>query len=192
MLLGEKVKAIIYQDNGKFILLMPSNEAIQTIGLDEIIKRDIPKNTKYEIVDDNGINNYLKTLEPNLDELKQAKLSELASWVRSVGDDNKINLKGFGVINGGYRPLLNVEALINDYDAMKESERVFRMHDNSFTPVSKQQLLDIQTAIGRAGRLFYKKKWLYEAQISAAKSKEELDRVVFDDLVEIDLSSVES
>ena len=129
---------------------------------------------------------------PDLDELKQAKLNELASWAKSVGDDNKINLKGFGVINGGYRPLLNVEALINDYDAMKESERVFRMHDNSFTPVSKQQLLDIQTAIGRAGRLFYKKKWLYETQISAAKSKEELDKIAFDDLVEVDLSSVEN
>lgn len=151
----------------------------------------VTTDTKIDGLDSVVLPDELKNNE-ELPSLKQAKLSELASWVRSVGDDNKINLKGFGVINGGYRPLLNVEALINDYDAMKESERIFRMHDNSFVPVSKQQLLDIQTAIGRAGRLFYKKKWLYETQISAAKNKEELDGVVFDDLVEVDLSSVES
>lgn len=68
-------------------------------------------------------------VEPPIEQLREAKTAELAAWTHSMGDSCKINLKDFGVINGGYRYLLNVEAMIDIFDSLEI--RAFRMYDNT-------------------------------------------------------------
>ena len=118
-------------------------------------------------------------LEPSLEELKAAKTAELASWVNAMGESCKINLKDFGVINGGYRYLLNVEAMIDTFDSLEI--RAFRMYDNSMKKINGQE------AIQLGGQKLHVLKWSYEAKIAKAKDKKELDAIVFADTIEVAL-----
>lgn len=123
--------------------------------------------------------------EPSLDELKQAKLDELNLWAKNMTDKSKIDLKGFGVIDGGYKYLLNVRAMKNNYEAL--SQKVFRMFDNSFKEVNLADLEKIEKAIELGGIMLHTLKWQYESAIGKAKSKEELEAISFNDVIEIDL-----
>lgn len=122
--------------------------------------------------------------EPSIEQLREAKTAELAAWTHSMGDSCKINLKDFGVINGGYRYLLNVEAMIDIFDSLEI--RAFRMYDNSMKKINGQEELKrIKKAIQLGGQKLHTLKWQYELKISKAKNKKELDAIVFTDTIEV-------
>ena len=125
-------------------------------------------------------------LEPSLEELKAAKTAELARWTHSMGDSCKINLKDFGLINGGYRYLLNVEAMIDTFDSLEV--RAFRMYDNTMKKINGQEELKrIKRAIQLGGQKLHVLKWGYELKIEKAKNKKELDAITFADTIEVAL-----
>lgn len=128
----------------------------------------------------------IKIKEPPIEQLREAKAAELASWTHSMGDSCKINLKDFGVINGGYRYLLNVEAMIDTFDSLEI--RAFRMYDGSMKKINGQEELKrIKRAIQLGGQKLHTLKWQYELKISKAKDKKELDAIVFADTIEVAL-----
>lgn len=125
-------------------------------------------------------------VEPPIEQLREAKTAELARWTHSMGDNCKINLKGFGLINGGYRYLLNVEAMIDTFDSLEV--RAFRMYDNSMKAISGQEELKrIKKAIQLGGQKLHVLKWGYELKIEKANSKKELDAITFADTIEVAL-----
>lgn len=125
-------------------------------------------------------------VEPPIEQLREAKTAELAAWTHSMGDSCKIDIKGFGVINGGYRYLLNVEAMIDTFDSLEV--RAFRMYDNSMKAISGQEELKrIKKAIQLGGQKLHVLKWGYELKISKAKDKKELDAITFADTIEVAL-----
>ena len=125
-------------------------------------------------------------VEPPIEQLREAKTAELATWTHNMGDSCKINLKDFGVINGGYRYLLNVEAMIDTFDSLEI--RAFRMYDNSMKKINGQEELKrIKKAIQIGGQKLHTLKWQYELKISKAKDKKELDAIVFTDTIEVAL-----
>lgn len=128
----------------------------------------------------------IKIEEPPIEQLREAKTAELAAWTHSMGDSCKINLKGFGLINGGYRYLLNVEAMIDTFDSLEI--RAFRMYDNTMKKINGQEELKrIKRAIQIGGQKLHTLKWGYELKIEKAGSKKELDAIVFTDTIEVTL-----
>lgn len=124
--------------------------------------------------------------EPSIEQLREAKTAELAAWTHSMGDSCRIDLKNFGVINGGYRYLLNVEAMIDIFDSLEI--RAFRMYDNSMKKINGQEELKrIKKAIQLGGQKLHTLKWQYELKISKAKDKKELDAIAFTDTIEVAL-----
>lgn len=124
--------------------------------------------------------------EPPIEQLREAKTAELAAWTHSMGDSCKIDLKGFGVINGGYRYLLNVEAMIDTFDSLEI--RAFRMYDNTMKKINGQEELKrIKRAIQIGGQKLHTLKWGYELKIEKAKNKKELDAITFADTIEVAL-----
>lgn len=127
-----------------------------------------------------------KMREPSIEQLREAKTAQLARWTHSMGDSCKIDLKNFGVINGGYRYLLNVEAMIDTFDSLEI--RAFRMYDNTMKKISGQEELKrIKKAIQLGGQKLHTLKWQYELKISKAKDKKELDAIAFTDTIEVTL-----
>ena len=125
-------------------------------------------------------------VEPPIEQLREAKTAELAAWTHSMGDSCKIDIKGFGVINGGYRYLLNVEAMIDTFDSLEV--RAFRMYDNTMKKINGQEeLKKIKKAIQIGGQKLHTLKWGYELKISKAKDKKELDAITFADTIEVAL-----
>nr|DAY07345.1 MAG TPA: protein of unknown function (DUF4376) [Caudoviricetes sp.] len=122
--------------------------------------------------------------EKSLEALKLEKLNELQNWAIKMTDKSAINLKGFGVIDGGYKYLLNVRAMKNNYEALPQ--KVFRMYDNSFKEVNLTDLEKIEKAIELGGIMLHTLKWQYETAISKAKNKEELEAITFNEVIEID------
>ena len=125
-------------------------------------------------------------VEPLIEQLREAKTAELARWTHDMGDSCKINLKDFGVINGGYRYLLNVEAMIDTFDSLEI--RAFRMYDNTMKKINGQEELKrIKRAIQLGGQKLHVLKWGYELKIEKAKNKKELDAITFADTIEVAL-----
>lgn len=125
-------------------------------------------------------------VEPTIEQLRKIKTAELAEWTHSMGDSCKINLKDFGVINGGYRYLLNVEAMIDTFDSLEI--RAFRMYDNTMKKINGQEELKrIKRAIQIGGQKLHTLKWGYELKIEKANSKKELDAITFADTIEVAL-----
>ena len=125
-------------------------------------------------------------VEPPIEQLREAKTAELARWTHDMGDSCKINLKDFGVINGGYRYLLNVEAMIDTFDSLEV--RAFRMYDNTMKKINGQEELKrIKRAIQLGGQKLHVLKWGYELKIEKAKNKKELDAITFADTIEVAL-----
>jgi len=152
--------AIYYDENNREV-------KIASLGQDTLGLRETPK-------------------EPPIEQLREAKTAELAAWTHSMGDSCKINLKDFGVINGGYRYLLNVEAMIDIFDSLEI--RAFRMYDNTMKKIGGQEELKrIKKAIQLGGQKLHTLKWQYELKISKAKDKKELDAIVFTDTIEVAL-----
>ena len=126
-----------------------------------------------------------KPKEISLAELKLNKLASLNEWAIRMTDKSAINLKGFGVIDGGYEYLINATVMKNNYEWLPKKE--FRMYNDKFVPVTLQDLERIEKAIGIAGIMLKNLKWQYETAISKAESKEELEAITFNEVIEIDL-----
>lgn len=127
-----------------------------------------------------------KIIEPPIEQLREAKMAELTKWTHDMGDSCKINLKDFGLINGGYRYLLNVEAMIDTFDSLEI--RAFRMYDNTMKKIGGQEELKrIKKAIQIGGQKLHVLKWGYELKIEKAKNKKELDAIVFTDTIKVAL-----
>lgn len=125
-------------------------------------------------------------VEPTIEQLRKIKTAELVRWTHDMGDSCKIDLKNFGVINGGYRYLLNVEAMIDTFDSLEI--RAFRMYDNTMKKINGQEELKrIKRAIQIGGQKLHTLKWQYELKISKAKDKKELDAITFADTIEVAL-----
>ena len=123
-------------------------------------------------------------LEPSLEELKAAKTAELASWVNAMGESCKVEIKDFGAVNGGYKYLLNIEAMIDTFDSLEV--RAFRMHDNSMKKINGQEdLKKIKRAIQIAGQKLHVLKWGYETAIEKAKTSKALETIKFADTIEV-------
>lgn len=146
-------------------------QRIQELGL-------IPL-TKKELEDLN------KPKEISLAELRLNKLASLNEWATKMTDKSAINLKGFGVIDGGYEYLINATVMKNNYEWLPKKE--FRMYNDKFVPVTLQDLERIEKAIGIAGIMLKNLKWQYETAISKAESKEELESITFNEVIEIAL-----
>ena len=123
-------------------------------------------------------------LEPSLEELKAAKTAELASWVNAMGESCKVEIKDFGAVNGGYKYLLNIEAMIDTFDSLEV--RAFRMYDNSMKKINGQEdLKKIKRAIQIAGQKLHVLKWGYETAIEKAKTSKALEALKFADTIEV-------
>lgn len=127
----------------------------------------------------------IKERKPDIEDLRLAKLNELRNWASLMAEKSQIDLKRFGVIDGGYKYLLNVRAMKDNYEALPQ--KVFRMYDNSFKEVSLKDLEKIEKAIELGGITLHSLKWQYETVISKAKSKEELEAITFNEVIEMDL-----
>lgn len=126
-----------------------------------------------------------KPKEISLAELRLNKLASLNEWATKMTDKSAINLKGFGVIDGGYEYLINAAVMKNNYEWLPKKE--FRMYNDKFVPVTLQDLERIEKAIGIAGIFLKNLKWRYESAINKAESKEELEAISFNEVIEIDL-----
>ena len=126
-----------------------------------------------------------KPKEITLEELRLNKLASLNEWATKMAEKSRIDLKGFGGIDGGYKYLLNVRAMKNNFEALPQ--KLFRMFDNSFKEVSLKDLEKIEKAVELGGITLHSLKWKYETAISKAKSKEELEAISFSQTIEIDL-----
>lgn len=123
-------------------------------------------------------------LEPSLEELKAAKTAELASWVNAMGESCKVEIKDFGAVNGGYKYLLNIEAMIDIFDSLEV--RGFRMYDNTMKKINGQEdLKKIKRAIQIAGQKLHVLKWGYETAIEKAKTSKALEAIKFADTIEV-------
>ncbi|PPB63095.1 hypothetical protein [Campylobacter hyointestinalis] len=147
------------------------NQRIKELGLTPLTQKELEELNKPK--------------EISLTELKLNKLASLNEWTTKMTDKSAINLKGFGAIDGGYKYLLNVMSIKNNYEALPQ--KVFRMYDNSFKDVNLADLEKIEKAIELGGIMLHTLKWQYETAISKAKSKEELEAISFNEVIEIDL-----
>ena len=126
----------------------------------------------------------IKIEEPDISELKQAKLNELAAWVNAMGESCKVEIKDFGAVNGGYKYLLNIEAMIDIFDSLEV--RGFRMYDNTMKKINGQEdLKKIKRAIQIAGQELHVLKWGYETAIEKAKTSKALEAIKFADTIEV-------
>ena len=98
-----------------------------------------------------------KPKETTLEYLRLAKLNELGNWASLMAEKSRIDLKGFGVIDGGYKYLLNVRAMKNNFEALPQ--KLFRMFDNSFKEVSLKDLEKIEKAVELGGITLHSLKW---------------------------------
>lgn len=121
----------------------------------------------------------------SLKEAKAIKLSQMADWANEMTHRCKIDLRGFGVIDGGYSYITNAEALINNYELLEK--KFFRMWDDSFKEVSKSDLMRIKRAIEIAGIKIHELKWGYEDAIAKATSVSKVKEISFNDTIEVDL-----
>lgn len=145
------------------------NQRIKELGLTPLTKKELEELNKPK--------------EISLAELKLNKLASLNKWATKMTDKSAINLKGFGVIDAGYKYLLNVRAMKNNFEALPK--KAFRMFDNSFKEVSLKDLERVEKAIELGGIMLHTLKWQYETAISKAENKEELEAITFNEVIEI-------
>ena len=144
-------------------------QRIQELGLIPLTKKELEELNKPK--------------EISLAELKLNKLASLNEWAVKMAEKSRIDLKGFGGIDGGYKYLLNVRAMKNNFEALPK--KAFRMFDNSFKEVSLKDLERVEKAIELGGIMLHTLKWQYETAISKAENKEELEAITFNEVIEI-------
>jgi len=149
---------------------------------DEIWRRAVQTNATH--IDPLTLELSVKERKLDIEYLRSAKLNELRNWATKMTDKSAISLRGFGIVDGGYKYLLNVRAMKNNYEDLPQ--KVFRMFDNSFKEINLADLEKIEKAIELGGIMLHTLKWQYESAISKAESKEELEAISFNEVIEID------
>lgn len=88
------MKAIVYKDtNDKTVIVSPSEEALEKYTLEEIAKKQVPKNTNYKIVDIKDIKDSLSKEQSKQNELNEleAQIKETEGYIRHailIGNDS--------------------------------------------------------------------------------------------------------
>ena len=97
--------------------------------------------------------------------------------------DFKVNIKDFGVIDGGYRSIIRIQAIIDTADDL--AIRAYPLADGKMAKIKgAEDLKKIKRAIQVATISLSALKMTYEAKISKAKSQSDLDKIVFTDTIE--------
>lgn len=183
------MKYVRYDEKTKEILGYYDDEIHESIPTpsvsvsDEIWLRAVQTNATH--IDPLTLELSVKERKLDIEELRLAKLNELRNWASLMAEKCRIDLKNFGAIDGGYEYLTNAAVMKNNYEWLPKKE--FRMYNGEFVPVTLQDLERIEKAIGIAGIMLKNLKWQYEAAITKAKSKEELEAISFSQTIEIDL-----
>lgn len=197
-----KEKKLVFLDTiivGDFTMIAEkmSKEELLSAGFKQV-KTEVLKDkcNEYEVLgevfDDSGdvvIRKVTKSSKP-LSEVKDMKSKKLHQWALDQTHRCKIDLVGFGVIDGGYNYITNAEALLNNYDLLPV--KLFRMYDYSFKEVTKEQLGLIKKAIEVAGIQIHHLKWEYERAIAEAPTAEDVIKIEFTDVIEVNLTPKET
>nr|DAW65241.1 MAG TPA: protein of unknown function (DUF4376) [Caudoviricetes sp.] len=120
-------------------------------------------------------------LEPNIDELRNQKLSSLESafmqWYQT--DATCTSSLGF-VVDSDARAMLDVSGLVTTLEATPVDSRggvTFMDHNNIPHMLTLSQLKTVQLEIIKTGQAAYEQKWTMRSAIGAAKTPDDLDAV---------------
>ena len=115
-----------------------------------------------------------KRIQENLQDLKDAKLQELAEAFKEVTTKTKVTVSGVGIVDGGRSNLQDISGIIETFEESGQETMLFRIADNSFVSVNAEQLKAIKKAIILKGQELYQKKWEIEAKLANAKTFDEI------------------
>ena len=115
-----------------------------------------------------------------LDEIKRQKLASLKAKFEIKLSKSTIHSQTINKdIDAGTVALTNINGLLdileNDDDTVE-----FRLADNSFTTVTRTQLVEMKKEIIQVGQQLYKNKWAIEEQINNETDIEKLKNSVID------------
>ena len=121
--------------------------------------------------------------EVSIDQLRETKTVELNTWYKNIADDFKVNIKDLGVIDGGYKAIIRIQAIIDTADDL--AIRAYPLVNGKMAKINgAEDLKKIKRAIQVATTSLSTLKMTYEAKIAKAKNKSDLDKIVFTDTIE--------
>lgn len=114
-----------------------------------------------------------------LEELRAAKLQDLAAWFTWASDNAHLTSTVIGYeIDADETANRNIEGLIKAVEAGNLQEPVYFMdYDNQVRPVDLNMLKVMQLEVIANGQALYQQKWALRSAIEAAQSKAELDAI---------------
>lgn len=122
-------------------------------------------------------------LAPSIEQLKESKTTALNAWYKERTENFKVNIKDFGVVEGGYKALVQIQAIIDTADDI--AIRAYPLADGKMAKVNGvEDIKKIKKAIQRAFTGLGSLKILYEAKINKAKNSADIDKIVFADTVQ--------
>nr|DAT49386.1 MAG TPA: hypothetical protein [Caudoviricetes sp.] len=118
-----------------------------------------------------------------IEQYKEGKLAELNGWYKNMSDNLKVNIKDFGVVDGSYKALSRIQAIIDTSDDL--AVRTFVMNDGSLKKIGGvEDIKKIKKAIQRATAGLGALKMTYEIKINKAKTKEDLEKITYADTIQ--------
>lgn len=122
-------------------------------------------------------------LAPSIEQLKESKTIALNAWYKDITENFKVDIKDFGVVEGGYKALVQIQAIIDTADDL--AIRAYPLVDGKMAKVKGvEDIKKIKKAIQRAFTGLGALKILYEAKISKAKNSADIDKIIFADTVQ--------
>ncbi|AKT92077.1 hypothetical protein [Campylobacter gracilis] len=122
-------------------------------------------------------------LAPSIDQLKEGKTAALNEWYKNMTENFKVNIKDFGVVEGGYKALVQIQAIIDTSDDL--AVRAYPLANGKMAKVSGvEDIKKIKKALQRAITGLNALKTIYEAKISKAKNSADIEKIVFADTVQ--------
>lgn len=119
--------------------------------------------------------------EKPLEKLREEKLQELSSKTSAAESDAYVvsSVGSPGIkINANERANRDIEGLIKLLKSFPEdTTEDFCCYDNTYYPVTLQDLETMQLEVITNGHNLYKQKWAYRNAINSASTKEELDAI---------------
>lgn len=118
---------------------------------------------------------------PSIDELKNAKLSQLDSAFLQWYETDAVVTSSLGfVADSDSRAMMDVNGLVTTLESQPAETRstvAFMDHDNQAHLLTIDQLKIVQLEIIQNGQSAYQQKWTLRTAIEQASSKEELDAI---------------
>jgi putative 3-deoxy-D-arabino-heptulosonate 7-phosphate synthase len=122
-------------------------------------------------------------LSPSIEQLKEGKTTALNDWYKNMTENFKVDIKDFGVVEGGYKALVQIQAIIDTSDDL--AVRAYPLADGKMAKVKGvEDIKKIKKAIQRAFTGLGALKIVYEAKINKAKNGEDINKIVFADTVQ--------